>query len=62
VKLDTETKNLLSKQVTVASIEVMAQLTRFVVRKQMTAEESAKLAWDMATALALEGKRRLEAM
>lgn len=44
-----------------AAVEIMAQLARFVVRKQMTAEEAAVLAWDMAAFFTLEGIKRAEA-
>lgn len=42
------------------AIECMAQLTRFVQRKNMTSEEAAKLAWDLALAFGIETAERLK--
>lgn len=42
-----------------AAVECFAQLTRFVVRKQMTKEEAAVLAWDMATEFSREYVKRV---
>jgi hypothetical protein len=42
-----------------AAVEVFAQLTRFVVRGQMTPAEAAVMSWDMAEAFGNERAVRL---
>lgn len=43
------------------AVECMAQLTPFVVRESMTADEAAKKACDLAEALSVEMLRRVTA-